>query len=94
MLRTFIYDPLVEWQRTKGKDSLAEASKTGEVTNEEVCPCRNILFFFQDYHQSVWKLWRDKFWYDAQQFEVFITKGKEIRRFTQNFSYHADLHYL
>ena len=39
MLRTFIYDPLVEWQRIKGRESLAEASKnkeTGEVTNEEV----------------------------------------------------------
>ena len=38
VLRTFIYDPLVEWQRTKGRELLAEASKnkeTGEVTNEE-----------------------------------------------------------
>ncbi|XP_068737355.1 serine/threonine-protein kinase ATR-like isoform X2 [Montipora capricornis] len=35
VLRTFIYDPLVEWQRTKGRESLTEASKTGEVTNEE-----------------------------------------------------------
>lgn len=39
MLRTFIYDPLVEWQRIKGRELLTEASKnkeTGEVTNEEV----------------------------------------------------------
>ena len=38
VLRTFIYDPLVEWQRTKGRELLSEASKnkeTGEVTNEE-----------------------------------------------------------
>ncbi|XP_022800792.1 serine/threonine-protein kinase ATR-like [Stylophora pistillata] len=38
VLRTFIYDPLVEWQRTKGRELLTEASKnreTGEVTNEE-----------------------------------------------------------
>ncbi|KAJ7388535.1 hypothetical protein OS493_037052 [Desmophyllum pertusum] len=38
VLQTFIYDPLVEWQRTKGRELLAEASKnkeTGEVTNEE-----------------------------------------------------------
>lgn len=38
VLRTFIYDPLVEWQKTRGKELLAEASKnkeTGEVTNEE-----------------------------------------------------------
>jgi len=38
VLRTFIYDPLVEWQRTKGRELLAEAFKnkeTGEVTNEE-----------------------------------------------------------
>ena len=30
----------MEWQRTKGRELLAEASKnkeTGEVTNEEVC---------------------------------------------------------
>lgn len=39
VLRTFIYDPLVEWQRTKGRELVAETSKTGEVTNEEVrCP--------------------------------------------------------
>ena len=39
VLRTFIYDPLVEWQKTRGRELLAEASKnkeTGEVTNEEV----------------------------------------------------------
>ena len=36
VLRTFIYDPLVEWQRTKGRELVAETSKTGEVTNEEV----------------------------------------------------------
>ena len=43
VLRTFIYDPLVEWQRTKGRELLAETSKTGEVTNEEVrCPVDGI----------------------------------------------------
>ena len=38
VLRTFIYDPLVEWQKTKGRELLSEASKnkeTEEVTNEE-----------------------------------------------------------
>ena len=46
VLRTFIYDPLVEWQRTKGRELLGEASKykeTGEVTNEEASVLIGIL---------------------------------------------------
>ncbi|RMX47129.1 hypothetical protein pdam_00018677 [Pocillopora damicornis] len=31
VLRTFIYDPLVEWQRTKGRELLSEASKNKET---------------------------------------------------------------
>jgi len=46
VLRTFIYDPLVEWQRTKGRELLGEASKnkeTGEVSNEEASVLIGIL---------------------------------------------------
>ena len=51
VLRTFIYDPLVEWQRTKGRELLGEASKnkeTGEVTNEEVSVLLGTARFWHD----------------------------------------------
>lgn len=38
VLGTFIYDPLVEWQKQRGRDLMADTKNkdTGEVTNEEV----------------------------------------------------------
>ena len=46
VLRTFIYDPLCEWQKTKGRDLLSEKNKdTGEVTNEEV---RTMHYYMAD----------------------------------------------
>ena len=57
-LRTFIYDPLVEWQKSRGRETASDIKAkeaTGEVTNEEVTQPMNELYSYTGFYQ-----WQDE----------------------------------
>lgn len=48
VLKTFLHDPLVEWSKQAKGLSKAQANETGEIVNEKVFTCINILVEFFD----------------------------------------------